>query len=125
MDMINDKAALLGAAARKEDVVEIGASKVRVVEVGALDDQAIRAMVKDIEDGVVRGKRFIEELVACSVVDAGGKNFLTADDFRELSREAQYVLAVKVMQVNGMLAADGGEKNSDASQEEFSPSGSL
>lgn len=125
MAIINDKAALFGAAARKEDVAEIGVSKVRIVEVGALDDQAIRAKVKDIVDGAARGKRFIEELVACSVVDADGNPFLTADDFKDLSREAQYVLAAKVMQVNGMLAADGGEKNSEASQEESSPSGSL
>lgn len=120
MDIINDKAALLGAAARKEEMVPVPGGHVRVIEIGAVEYLQLLGTFK----GDAADRPFIPALVAAAVVDGDGKPFLTETDYAELSRDAQFILGGAAMRLNGMLTADGGEKNSEASQESDSPSGS-
>lgn len=120
MDIINDKAALLGAAARKSEIVQVGKAQVMVTEIGAVEYLQLLETFK----GDAADRPFIPALVAAAVVDSEGKPFLTEADYADLSRDAQFILGGAAMRLNGMLTADGGEKNSAASQEESSPSGS-
>ena len=120
MAIINDKAALLGAAARKEELVKVGGEgEVRVIELGAVEYMLMLDCfgAEDIAD-----KPILHVVSSWSAVNESGERLFTVEEFGKLNRKAQIAIGNAAMKLNW---TQGDEKNADAGQESDSPSGSL
>lgn len=119
MAIINDKAALLGAAARKEELVKVGEGEVRVVELGAVDYlNMLAACEKELQKEPI-----LVVVGSWSCVDESGQRLFTIDEFKTLNRETQFKLGGAAMKLNwpeGEL-----EKNAQEGESADSVSDSL
>jgi hypothetical protein len=124
MAIINDKAALLGAVSRKEELVKVPVGEIRVIELGAID---YAVMCSDFakekqEKGDLDDRMFLLTVASWACVDDAGERLLTVDDFQTMNRKTQDALVAASFRLN-FPAVD--EKNAEAGLEEDSPSGSL
>ena len=118
MAIINDKAALLGAAARKEEMVPVPGGEVRVVELGAVEYMhMLDACEKDLAKEPV-----LAVVGSWACVDENGERLFSVEEFKKLNRKTQFAIGGKAMEFNWTQLD---EKNVVAGQEEDSPSGSL
>lgn len=119
MAIINDKAALLGAAARKEELVKVGEGEVRVVELGAVDYlNMLAACEKELQKEPI-----LVVVGSWSCVDESGQRLFSLDEFKTLNRETQFKLGGAAMKLNwpeGEL-----EKNAQEGESADSVSDSL
>lgn len=118
MAMIIDKAALLGAAARKEEMVPVQGGEIRVVELGAAE--YLRML--DACHAELGKESIITVVGSWSCVDDKDERLFTVEEFKRLNRETQFALGGVAMKYNWM---SGDEKNAEAGQESDLPSGSL
>ena len=119
MAIINDKAALLVAAARKEELVKVGEGEVRVVELGAVDYlNMLAACEKELQKEPI-----LVVVGSWSCVDESGQRLFSLDEFKTLNRETQFKLGGAAMKLNwpeGEL-----EKNAQEGESADSVSDSL
>lgn len=120
MAIINDKAALFGAAARKEEMVPVAGGEVRVIEIGAVE------YVRMLDDckGDLAEVPILHIVSSWATVTESGERLFTVDEFGKLNRETQAAIGNVAMKLN-WTQKQGDEKNAEAGQESDSPSGSL
>lgn len=118
MAIINDKAALFGAAARKEEMVPVAGGEVRVIEIGAVE------YVRMLDDcrGDLAEFPILHIVASWAAVTEKGERLFTVEEFGRLNRETQVAIGNAAMKLNW---TQGDEKNEEAGQESDSPSGSL
>jgi hypothetical protein len=118
MAIINDKAALLGAAPRKQEVVTITGGEVLVVEIGAVE---YMRMLEECQ-GDMAEKPIVHIVASWATITEAGDRLFTVEDFAQLDRTTQLAIGNAAMKLNWTA---GDEKNAEAGQESDSPSGSL
>ena len=119
MAIINDKAALLGAAQRKEELVKVGEGEVRVVELGAVDYlNMLAACEKELQKEPI-----LVVVGSWACVDESGQRLFTLDEFKTLNRETQFKLGGAAMKLNWPEGAL--EKNAQEGEIADSASDSL
>ena len=118
MAIINDKAALLGAAQRKQEVVPVQGGEVIVKEIGAVDYMRMLEECK----GEMADAPIMHVVASWATVTEAGERLFSVEEFAQLDRATQVAIGNAAMKLNW---AEADEKNAEAGQESDSPSGSL
>jgi hypothetical protein len=123
MEILNDKAALLGAAQRKQEVVEVEPGKgVVVIEIGAsayYELLADQQFWNEGEDGkkTLNMVKMSPHIAAASLANADGTCAgISVEEFLTLGRVQQDTIIAAAFRVNGLVGDN--EKNSEASPED-------